>query len=216
MSEINIPKEHLEIFSFYLGLPKKVKTQIFKNLNSYKGDFNPREIVEYLSPNVTLEKKKLFDVVLIYINLINSKNSFEGSVDEFISLISNSLTNNSSDIEIILNDEMLIDLKNLLASGNSLATRAKIADLMMENPRNFLDAKIYQDLKTSFDEDGKIIGSAIVHNLKLIVREGKREKEIFVYLDNRDLQTLLDEIKKSQENTKLISSTFKNGNIIDL
>lgn len=216
MSEINIPKEHLEIFSFYLGLPKKVKTQILKKLNSYKGDLNPREIVEYLSPNVSLEKKKLFDVVLIYINLINSKNSFEGSTDEFISLISNSLISNSSDIEIFVSDEMIIDLKNLLSSGSFLATRAKIVDLMMENPRNFLDAKIYQDLKTSFDEDGKVIGSAVVHNLKLIVREGKREKEIFVYLDNRDLQTLLDEIKKSQENTKLISSTFKNGNIIDL
>ena len=217
MSELNIPKEHINIFLFYLGLTKKIKTQIIENLNNYKGDLNPKEVVEFLAPKVELEKKQILEIVLIYLNLINSKNVFDGSSDEFVELIINSLNSTlDKNLEKLDGKTILEDIKNLLSSNSFLEVRTKIADLMTENPRNFLGVKIYQDLKPSFDSNGKLLGSAIVHNLKLSVREGKRRKEIFVYLDNRDLQNLLDEIKKSQDNTKLISSTFKNANIIDL
>ena len=122
----------------------------------------------------------------------------------------------TGDSKLHPNKSILADFENLLSSGKTYANTAKVLDLMTENERTFLDAKIYQDIRPNFDERGKIIGSAIIHSLKLIVRENKVNKEIYLALDNNDINKLVEKLTIAQENIKYITENFANANFIEL
>ena len=122
----------------------------------------------------------------------------------------------TGDSKLHPNKSILADFENLLSSGKTYANTAKVLDLMTENERTFLDAKIYQDIRPNFDESGKIIGSAIIHSLKLIVRENKVNKEIYLALDNNDINKLVEKLTIAQENIKYITENFANANFIEL
>ncbi len=213
MAQLNIPEQHIDFFLLYLDLQDSLKNELLQGLKSYEGNLDNRELVEYLANKTTLDKTQLLNIVVIYTALVHSENAFDGDEGEFMSILVTSLSNLRPDLD---EKKIFLDLEKLLSSNHSLIVHSKVINLMMENPRSFLSARIYQDLKSSFGSNGNLMGSVIVHNLKLTVMEGQEEKEIFISLDNKDLQKLLDEVKKAQENTKLISSTFPNANIINL
>lgn len=213
MTELNIPIEHINKFIYFIHLPEKTKQEFFSGLSSYDGSLTDKMLTNFLADKVNLEKQKISDLVNIYLSMINSKNAFDGTLDEFVKMLLQSLSNHSS-FEIILNENINNDFKNLLESSPVIYGKSKVIDLMTENAIIFLDAKIHQDLRTVFDENNEILGSAIVHNLKIITRENDNVKSIFVALDENDLDKLLFEIKKSQEHTKILKSKFENAKIL--
>lgn len=213
MTELNIPSEHINKFIYFIELPEKTKQEFFSGLSSYDGSLTDKMLVNYLTDKIDLKKEKISDLVNIYLSMINSKNAFDGTLDEFIKMLLQSLSNHSN-FKVILNENLNIDFKNLLESSAIIYSKSKVIDIMTENAITFLDAKIHQDLRTVFDENNEILGSAIVHNLKIIIRENDNVKNIFVALDENDLDKLLVEIKKSQEHSKILKSKFENAKIL--
>lgn len=213
MTELKIPSEHINKFIYFIELPEKTKQDLFSGLSSYEGSLTEKMLTNYLIDKINLKKENISDLVNIYLSMINSKNAFEGTLDEFIEMLLQSLSNYSN-FKIILNENINNDFKNLLESSVIIYSKSKVIDLMAENAITFLDAKIHQDLRTVFDENNEILGSAIVYNLKIISRENDNIKSIFVALDENDLDKLLLEIKKSQDHTKILKSKFENAKIL--
>lgn len=213
MIELSIPSEHINNFIYFIELPETTKQELFVGLSSYNGSLNDKELTNYLVDKIDLKKEEISDLVKIYLNMINSKNSFDGTLDEYIKMLLQSLSNHTN-FKIILNENINNDFKNLLESSQIIYNKSKIMDLMNENAITFLDAKIHQDLRTVFDESNEILGSAIVYNLKIVTRENDFTKSIFVALDENDLDKLLLEIKKSQDQTKILKSKFDNAKIL--
>ena len=211
---LNVPKQHLDILIYFFGLPNEIKEKILFSLNNYDGDLSPKKLVEYLAPNIEIEKKKLLDLSMVFLTLLHSINSYTGSIDEFASQIGESLIETYP--EETFNQERANELKRLLENGSVSSLKAKIMDLMSDTNRVYIEAKILQDLRTSFGDNGQVLGSAIIHNLKITTQEGRKRKDYFISMDNKDLESLSKEIKKAQDNSKNISSTYINANIIDL
>ena len=216
MAELNIPKEHQSKFLYFINLDAQIKNKIFKSLSTSSVGLTHKQLVEHIHTNVKdIEKDKILDIITIYSNLIKAKDSFGISLQDFISKLEQALID-TGDSKLHPNKLILADFENLLSSGKTYANTAKVLDLMTENERTFLDAKIYQDIRPNFDERGKIIGSAIIHSLKLIVRENKVNKEIYLALDNNDINKLVEKLKIAQENIKYITENFANANFIEL
>lgn len=211
---LRIPKTHLETLIKFFEYPARLKEDLFNALNDYDGELVPRPLLEYLSNFVDLDKKSLFDFSDIYLAFVHSINEFSDNVDGFVESVGKSMTENFPDFNFT--NENASEIHRLLSSGKSSSERAKVIKLMGENQRNFIESTIFQSLKTSFDENGNVIGSAIVHNLKLSVFEGEIKKDIFISMDKNDLEILAGQIKKAEENFENIKSTFPNAKIIDL
>lgn len=84
-------------------------------------------------------------------------------------------------------------LKKVLLLHDSLGVRAKAYRLTPEHQRLFIRSEIYSDIRTVFrpaDPDIKPSAAIIVHSLKITYRESGRKQEIYIGLDNEDLQEL--------------------------
>jgi hypothetical protein len=84
-------------------------------------------------------------------------------------------------------------LKKVLSLHDSLGVRAKGYRLIPNHQRLFIRSEIYSDIRSVFrPEDPEIKPSAavIVHSLKITYRESGRRQEIYIGLDNEDLQEL--------------------------
>src|SRR5690606_25360414 len=68
--------------------------------------------------------------------------------------------------------------------------------LLNDNQKNLIDAKIVTDIRVVFDDDvntTEVDNAVIVHNLKLEFNENNDIKEIFISLDSNDV-VLLNEV----------------------
>lgn len=211
---LEVPKQHLEILIYFFGLNDEVKKTIFFKLSVYSGELSPKKIVEYLAEDVDLEKKKIFDLSLVFLALVHSINSYTGTTDEFIRQIGESLVETFPDEYF---DESRADqLKKLVENGAASSVKAKVLEMLFDNYRCYIDCKIIQDLRTNFDNNGQVIASGVVHNLKITAQEGRKRKDFYISMDDKDLEALSKEIKKAQENTKNMQTAFKNANILEL
>jgi hypothetical protein len=216
MAELNIPQEHQAKFVSFVQLSDEIKGKIFESLNEFEVDATPDLLADSLILHIEkLDRNEALDIVVIYLNLINAKNSFGISLNEFILLLERALLRTGI-LELKPNKKILSDFEKLLSSSSKIDTKLKITSLMSENLSTFLDVKLYQDIRPCFDEKNNLVGSAIIHNLKLVVNENNDKKEIYVALDDNDLLKLLEEIQKAQLNTKLINANFPNAKFIDL
>lgn len=210
---LRIPEEHLEAFNAFFNLSSKDKGLLYDSLSKYSGELMLRTLSEYLMEFIKIDNKKLKALAKVYLSLVNSNASFDGSIEDFINHVAVTL---KEDYDRELNESELNDLNELLSSSGLISRRSKILDLMIENPRTFNDVRIFQDLKTAFDENGNILASAIVHNLKITVTEGEDIKDYFIFMDNSDLESLSLEIEKAKQNKNRIQQAFNNANIIDI
>lgn len=211
---LKVPKQHLDILIYFFNLSEDVRDKILFSLKNYDGELSPKNLVEYLAPNIDMDKKKLLDLSMVFLALLHSINSYTGTVQEFISQIGESLLETYPEEKF--GEDRAKEISRIIENGSVSSVKAKMMELMTDTNRVFIESKIIQDLRTSFDEDGKVIASAIIHNLKITFQEGRRRKDYFVSMDNKDLDSLSKEIKKAQEITKNIESTYGNANILDL
>ena len=187
---------------------------MFLRLNEYDGELSPKSMVEYLSNNIDIEKKKLFDLSVVFITLIHTLNSYAGNIDEFVEQIGDSYNDKFPDDGF--DDKKTSDVKGFLENGAKSTIRAMVSESMAETSKYYIESSIFQDLRTTFDDKGNVIASGIIHNLKISTRTGNKKKYDFIAMDSKDLESLLKEIKKAQENAKNIHAAFDNANILDL
>jgi hypothetical protein len=217
MSELiglSVPKQHLEILIYFFGLPNEVKEKFFSSINEYDGELSPKKLVEYLSLSMDIEKRKLFDLSVVFLTLVHSINAYDGTIDNFVSQVGESLIETYPDE--VFDEQRALETKRFFENSSISTVKAKVSELMSETHRYFIESKIFQDLRTSFDDNGNIIASGIIHNLKISTQEGRKRKDVFISMDSRDLESLSKEIKKAQENSKNIQTAFNNANILDI
>lgn len=214
-AELRIPEEHLQRFIDFVLLPSEIKEKIYNGLNNAGISLDAKELTNALHYHVKdLSKEQVFGIVQVYLNLLRVRNRFEVSIDDFLPILSEGLTNTGIDA-IAPTEEIIKDFKNFISSGVSISNRYNVIDKITENNFTYLESKIYQDIRPIFDDNGKIIASGIINKLKIIFRNEGEVKDIFFSLDVSDLSKLMNEIKKSQENIKEINSVFEKANIIE-
>lgn len=215
MRELIIPADDYSKFRFYLGLAKEVKLQILAALNNAPIGLQPKSLINFISSAVAgITKEEASSVCKIYFNLLRAKDLLGGYSNDFLGLLSSALVQ-TGDKDLEPTQDTLNEFSQLLLAGGNTEITHKIIDSMTENGKIFGDAKIYQDIRPFFENDN-LIGSSIIHKMKVVFQENREIKEIYITLDDNDLDTLIETAKSAQNKSKVIKAHFNNANIIEL
>lgn len=216
MTELNILPDHYGIFKFYITLPKELKEQIIVQLKSAPAELSPSAMADYVSSNIQkLSKDRVSDLFQIIISLIRTKENANVSIPEFLVLLSEALSKTEVE-ELQPTEEIISDFEQLLLNSATLVATVKVTNDMAEKTKIFLDAKFFQDIRPVFDEEENLLGSAIIHNLKIIFKEDNEVKETFISLDDNDLDKLFASLKNAKDKLELIKKHFPSAKIIDI
>lgn len=216
MSELNIPSEHYAIFKFFITLPRELKNQIVEQLKSAPIGLSPSALIDFVSDNVEkLSKDRVSDIIKIIYSLIRAKENADVDVPEFLVLLNNGLAKTMVE-ELQPTPQIMADFEQILLNSTTTITTAKVIDSMTENTKTFLEAKFFQDIRPVFDHEDNLIGSATIHNLKIIFKEHNEIKETFISLDDNDLDKFFTVLKNAQEKLRIIKKSFLNAKIINI
>lgn len=209
MTTLNIPQSDRAKFAYFIGLDQKDKIKIFEALQTAEG-LTRQSITNHLSVSIGSSIENISDIMIVYTNLMDAKNKFDEPIDVFIKLLENALSEIGQK-EFTPTEEILYDFYKLLTINNAYSNTIKARQMMSDNERTFLDAKIYQNIRPAFNETEDIGMTSIIHNLKLIVNEDREIKEINIALDGNDIDMLIKKLKKAQERAESITNYFSNA-----
>jgi hypothetical protein len=216
MSELNIPHEHYAIFKFFVTLPRELKDQIIGQLKSAPVGLSSSAMIDYVSSNIEkLSKDRISDIFQIITGLIRAKENANVSIQEFLGLLSRGLSKTEVE-ELQPTEEIISDFEQILLNSVTMVATAKVTNEMTEKTKIFLEAKFFQDIRPVFDEEENLLGSAIIHNLKIIFKEDNEVKETFISLDDNDLDKLFTSLKNAKDKLEVIKNHFPNAKIIDI
>jgi len=218
MSKINIPESQYPYFKEFIGLSKEEMQMLIDGINSFNSkDLKSKTSVtnHIISNSPLLDPKKIGGIISIYFNLLEVKNTLELSFDELISSLEYALIKTNVK-KLMPNSEIISNFRELLSSGVDIATKYTLLDLMTENSTTYLNAKIYQDIRPLLNSKGNLLGSVIIHKLKINIKKDTNRSEIIISMDDNDLNQLIERLKKAQENTKKIKKTLNDANFIEL
>jgi len=215
MSELKIPKEHEQYFESFITLPNEMKGKLVEQLGKSQIGTTPRMLLNQISKEIKeISKERILGILQIYISLVNSKNNIDGNLDSFIDGLEIGLKNTGNK-NLTPTDSVLNDFKNLLSVKSNVADTINIINQINENPKTFIDLSIYQDVRFVLDSSGDL-GGALIHNFKFTVKENKTNVDLFIALDDNDLNSLSQKIKQAQENAQKLKLKIANATIIDI
>jgi hypothetical protein len=210
MENLSIPIEHTEIFQFYFGLPRELKSKIIDILKSAEVGLSPNHYSKRLVEEIPLSKNRANDIMSIYFNLSNAKVTFNLDDKDFLNLLINSL----KEVEEVEDKEYLPNviatemLEMINSCGLNLFITYRAIGILNDNQRLFLDFNITNDIRPVFVYDENK-GFVIIHNLKFEYRESDKNKEIFFALDSEDLKKLKEGIDKSEKQLSILNDSSK-------
>jgi hypothetical protein len=107
-------------------------------------------------------------------------------------------------------------LEDLLGC-QSLSLGAKASALQREHEKVLLDVRVFSDLRPIFGDDAEnLSGAVVVHMLKLsYMREGQRQ-EIFLALDDEDLEKMQKVIVRAEGKSKAIRKFLSAASLPDI
>ena len=177
---------------------------------------SPSALIDFVSDNVEkLSKDRVSDIIKIIYSLIRAKENADVDVPEFLVLLNNGLAKTMVE-ELQPTPQIMADFEQILLNSTTTITTAKVIDSMTENTKTFLEAKFFQDIRPVFDHEDNLIGSATIHNLKIIFKEHNEIKETFISLDDNDLDKFFTVLKNAQEKLRIIKKSFLNAKIINI
>jgi hypothetical protein len=111
-------------------------------------------------------------------------------------------------------------LTKLLPSLNIIKQTVKAKDLLIENPSNFISARIVSDIRIVYDDEEELKkvnqNAVVVHHMKIKhFNETGGENETHLSLDKSDLIQLQRAINRAFEKDELIRSDFHKLNFVD-
>lgn len=217
MPKFTIPEEHYPKFETFLALTDGQRGDIIEQLAKLPIGATPGLIFDEISKNVSgINETTIDDIITIYISLVNARERSEEDWPVFLNYLKTAIEDAKITHPKSI-DETVTDFENLLKSSKNISITAKVASLGNQNQRIFKDCEIFQDIRTALDKNGDLVGSMIIYNVKFDVIEGlEDEKEIFISLDEADINNLNIKIQQALASAARLREHFSNANFIDL
>lgn len=97
------------------------------------------------------------------------------------------------------NVRAILDIRELRAA-------IKGVTLSGDNDKQFVNGRIFTDLRPVFEDDERapLLASVVMHTLKILVREDGKNRTIYVAADSSDLAQLRDSIDRALQKAKAL------------
>ena len=106
-------------------------------------------------------------------------------------------------------------LTELLGLEGALAVAAKAGNVVTEQDKIFLRARVLTDIRPVFKEDPgeKPYAVAIIHTMKIHYQQGGALKSFFAAMDDRDLELLKDVLDRAQKKSATLKQLAASAKI---
>jgi hypothetical protein len=210
MAILRIPKESEKGLKKLAALDDESVRELASTLREMSPVLSPSELSSKVASEVdTIPRRDIDDIVGVLLPLHLLRERREVSTPEIAEDVCQTM-DQSDDNELRLsgNDRErfkshLIELLDV----ESVHLGAKALEMLFENQRSFLGARIVTEVRPIFGRNPEDTppGALIVHMLKITYREEGHDKEFFVALDTTDvgaLRNVLDRADKKTEGLK--------------
>ena len=157
------------------------------------------------------------DILEMLLSLYSARAGSDDPLEEFVDEVLDAIKE-STDIALPTNEEETASLKNKLTdllNVSSLADFLKAADLFSEYEHILHDSRVVTDVRAVFGTslDNPPIGALIIHNLKLCYSQAGRVKEIFVAMDDKDVEKLSRVLKRAEEKSRSLKKVLDKARV---
>lgn len=130
----------------------------------------------------------------------------------------------ASDVSAALQKELSPEARGLLSTrlaamltSKAMALSVKASDLQKQHTRVLLNCRIFTDIRPVFGDAGELSlsGVMIIHKLKLSVAENLESKDIYITLDDDDVEALQKVLARASAKAKLLRSALRQVKITD-
>lgn len=210
MAALRIPKQNEAGFKILAALGDDSVQELVSALRKVSPVLYGPDLASRVASEVdTIPRSDVDQIAQVLLPLYLLRERYESSVPEIAEDVCQAM-DRSDDEELRLSGEdrdqfkdHLIQLLDIEAVG----VGAKALDVLFENQRSYISARIVTELRPIFgpNAEGPPAGALTVHMLKITYQEQGQQKEFFVALDTTDvgaLSKVLDRADSKAESLK--------------
>lgn len=216
LPNIQIPEVFRPGIAKLASLPDQSAAELLSALQASKPTLNARNMADGIStqtPSISREDVKAIVETLVALCAVRFINSIP--LAEFIDSVLGALSRYEKLKEI--NTETLRTRLPIFLQIDQLVLSAKAGALQRDHAAVFLAAHSITDIRPIFaDSAGLPQGAVLVHTLKLSYLQENESRELFVAMDDQDLETLQKVINRSQEKGKALRVIIEKADLASL
>lgn len=189
--------------------------QIFENTPVI---LNVKKFNQVLLPKInfleSVEAKNLIETIG---SLYELRNELDLSTEEFVDEVTDVMKESQNKkLKLTANNyEKFKQRLTVLLDVKTLALRAKAVNLIVDHDIIFQAAKIVSDIRPifGFNIEESPIGSVLIHNLKIEYKQNDEIKNFHIALDEKDVTTLLNLLKRTQTKSESLKAFIVNSGL---
>lgn len=214
MASFRIPKAHHAGLAKLLALEEASKQRLLSALRDFPLASNPDALSKRVSSETGIPLDDVSSIITVLVSL--------SSVHIYLDLPTTELAKQVCEAMIESGDKELglmadtrpqfADYLSGLLEARSLVISSRVVDVWAEHEHALCSVRIFTDLRPVFGEENAVLAAGIVHMLKLAYHERDGVKEIYIAMDDDDIDKLIDALEYASvrsENLKSILSEAK-------
>lgn len=218
MASLSIPEPVIVGLVRILSLEERLFSQLLSALQDSAPILYSHDVSAVLAPKVSdIPLGHLKELTGALFSLSAARVGSEVPITSFLEDIAQALEENRSTVFSSSDEErerFKLRLLELLET-NFVKIGTKAVNLLFENSQNLTGSRIVTDIRPIFGDqiDQPPVGAIIVHKLKLIYRQGNRQKEFFIAMDNTDITKLIDTLQRANSKAEALRLVLQEAHI---
>jgi hypothetical protein len=215
---LKIPADDRKVLLRIAALSESDFQQLLAAVNTVPVRFDPVEVAATLSPLLGFWNRTDLQLALMMLmTLYSARDSRAVPIEQFISDVSTSVEQQEK-VDPSRAETLKNYLRSLLSVG-SLELASKVAELSHEHANLFESSRILTDVRPVFGADSsdlQIQGAVIINTLKIRFWNAGGSQEVYVSLDEEDLEQLRDTVARALNKNQAVRALMTNRSIPDL
>jgi len=218
MASTKIPKAHRLGFEKIISISDDALKELLTLLDTTEPSLKPEKLTSDVGAKLTLTSREDFGVMLrLLISLYQAYFASEVSAAEFAEGICKTVEKSEADslkLDEYRRKLLLERLTKLLSFEHSLGITSKALDVLTENERLLLGARVLSDVRPVFEKTELSTSAAvIVHMLKISYQQNGEQKDFYVALDTNDLSRMKEVLARAEKKAEAIKLALKKANL---
>jgi len=215
MASFRIPKAHHAGLAKLLALEEGTKQKLLSALRDSSLASNPDALSKGVSAETGLPLDDVSSIITVLVSLYSLRSYLDLPIPEVAKQICDAIIE-SGDTELRLTVDSgpeFADYLSSLLEARSLIISSKVIDVWSEHEHAFCGARIFTDLRPVFGEEDAVLATGVVHMLKLSYHETDGVKEIYVAMDDSDVERLSDALELASVRSTNLKSILSEAKI---
>lgn len=215
MASFRIPKAHHPVLAKLLGLENASKQKLLSALRDFPSAATPEVLAKGLSAATDIPSDDITQIITVLISMNSLRTYLDLETPDLVKQVCEAMIE-TGEPELALgadDQEPFANYLGQLLETRSLIISSKVVDVWSEHDRSLCGVRIFTDVRPVFGDENNVLATGIVHMLKLSYHETDGIKEIYIAMDDDDLEKLTDAIEYASTRSKNVKSVLSEAKI---